>query len=102
MRNTGVVQSLSKWLLRPVMQSSEHGARPSLQAATDPSVPGGSYLGPDGFLGCTGRSHVIDFKSDERDPDAASRMWAISEELTGVTYSWEPAALSPTDTHDGS
>ena len=77
------------WLqaaFRPIEQDTDMGALPILRAATDPSVVGGQYFGPDGFLEMRGypetvestdRSHVI---ADQK------RLWAVSEELTGVTF----------------
>jgi len=77
------------WLqaaFRPIEQDTDMGALPILRAATDPSVVGGQYFGPDGFLEMRGypetvestdRSHVI---ADQK------RLWAVSEELTGVIF----------------
>ncbi len=66
-------------------QSAEWGALPMLYAATDPSVEGGTYVGPGGFKNM--RGHPVEHESSDRsyDEDAAARLWAVSEDLTGVT-----------------
>ena len=67
-------------------QSAEWGALPMLYAATDPSVEGGTYVGPSGFKNM--RGHPVEHPSSDRsyDEDAAERLWSVSEDLTGVTY----------------
>ncbi|MCE7080370.1 SDR family NAD(P)-dependent oxidoreductase [Streptomyces sp. ST2-7A] len=69
-----------------VVQSPAMGALPTLRAATDPRVPGGSYYGPDGFMET--RGHPVPVKVDSRARDTAvqRRLWALSEELTGVSF----------------
>jgi NAD(P)-dependent dehydrogenase (short-subunit alcohol dehydrogenase family) len=67
-------------------QSDAQGALPALYAATMPDVHGGDYFGPDGTGGTRGyptRSHA---SKQARDPELGARMWAVSEELTGVAY----------------
>ena len=67
-------------------QSAEWGALPMLYAATDQSVEGGTYVGPDGFKNM--RGYPVEHQSSDRsyDEDAAERLWTVSEDLTGVTY----------------
>jgi NAD(P)-dependent dehydrogenase (short-subunit alcohol dehydrogenase family) len=67
-------------------QSSEMGALPTLYAATDPDVEGCDYIGPGGFMNM--RGYPVKEMSSEASYDeaAASRLWAISEALTGVRY----------------
>ena len=62
------------------------GALPTLRAATDPSVRGGEYLGPGGFLQMRGYPKVVDATDRAHDVAAQKRLWAISESLTGVTF----------------
>ncbi|MFC4358287.1 oxidoreductase [Halobium salinum] len=67
-------------------QSAAQGAWPTLYAATSPDVRGGDYVGPSGFMNMRGppagqRSSVASY-----DRDDARRLWAYSEEATGVTY----------------
>ena len=67
-------------------QSDAQGALPALYAATMPEVCNGDYFGPDGTGGTRGhptRSHAA---GKARDPELGARLWAVSEELTGVSY----------------
>jgi len=74
-------------ILNPLIgQQPVIGALPTLFAATAPDVDGGDYYGPDGWLAL--RGHPIKVKSSERSYDlaVAAKLWAFSEELTGVRY----------------
>lgn len=67
-------------------QSSEMGALPTLYAATAPDVYGCDYIGPDGFMnmrGYPGKERSSDASYDE---ESARQLWAVSEQLTGITY----------------
>jgi NAD(P)-dependent dehydrogenase (short-subunit alcohol dehydrogenase family) len=70
----------------PVQQSADMGALPTLRAATDPSVLGGQYYGPGGFGEFRGHPKVVASNARSHDVDAQRRLWAVSEELTGVVY----------------
>jgi NAD(P)-dependent dehydrogenase (short-subunit alcohol dehydrogenase family) len=72
-------------------QSAEMGALPTLYAATEPGLEGGSYVGPDGIGEFRGRPHLSSPTRAARDPDVASRLWEVSEELTGVRFGLDPA-----------
>jgi NAD(P)-dependent dehydrogenase (short-subunit alcohol dehydrogenase family) len=74
-------------------QSAEMGALPTLYAATAPELPGGSFIGPDGFMEQRGHPHVVTAAGKAYDQDAWRRLWQVSEELTGVRYEFPaPAA----------
>ena len=78
-------------LLQPVMNvvlnTSEQGALPALQAATDPQAEGGDYYGPRGLLEARGNVSGRAYATDRaRDPELAKRLWAVSEEMTGITF----------------
>ena len=73
---------------RVLAQSAEAGAWPTLMAATDPSVPGGAFLGPTGFMSQRGTPGFETPSEAARDVDAARRLWDVSTELTGVSYPW--------------
>ena len=77
-----------------VAQSDEMGALPQLYAATVPELPGGSYVGPDGFQEQRGHPRLVGTTSAARDGAAARRLWQVSEELTGVQYGLEAATAS--------
>jgi NAD(P)-dependent dehydrogenase (short-subunit alcohol dehydrogenase family) len=67
-------------------QSDEMGALPQLYAATAPDVHGGEYFGPDGIAESRGHPKRVDSTSASKDRDVAARLWAVSEDLTGVRY----------------
>jgi NAD(P)-dependent dehydrogenase (short-subunit alcohol dehydrogenase family) len=69
-----------------IAQDAATGALPQLRAATDPGVLGGQYFGPDGFGGMRGHPKVVASSSKSHDVDRQRRLWAVSEELTGVVY----------------
>ncbi len=69
---------------RIIGQSAQMGAWPLLLAATDPDLAGGEYVGP-GSVGQTrGRPRLVGMTRWARDEDLADRLWAASEQATGV------------------
>ena len=68
-------------------QSAEHGAWPSLRAATDPLARGGEYFGPSGFAEQRGKPRRVGMTAAAMDPETAAWLWQRSVELTGVDYS---------------
>ncbi|MEU6540567.1 oxidoreductase [Streptomyces sp. NPDC047000] len=66
-------------------QDSRSGALPTLFAATR-DLPGASYVGPGGPGGRRGAPALAGRSAAAGDPVAARRLWAVSEELTGVRY----------------
>jgi len=73
-------------------QSAEMGALPSLYAATVPDLPSGSFVGPDGLFGGRGHPHVVSAAAKAYDREGWTRLWEISEQLTGVTYEFTAPA----------
>jgi NAD(P)-dependent dehydrogenase (short-subunit alcohol dehydrogenase family) len=69
-----------------VAQDPAMGALPSLRAATDPAVVGGQYFGPGGFAQTRGYPKVVASSKKSHDVDLQRRLWAVSQELTGVVY----------------
>jgi NAD(P)-dependent dehydrogenase (short-subunit alcohol dehydrogenase family) len=81
------------WLARPMelanrvlAQPAEMGALPTLFAATVPGLPGNSYVGPDGFMEQRGHPRLVDRSNAAKSGPDAERLWAVSEDLTGVRY----------------
>src|SRR3954449_6851826 len=70
-------------------QSDAQGALPALYAATMPDVVGGEYFGPDGHGGMHGYPTRAPTTRAARNRELAARLWAVSEELTGVSYKIE-------------
>jgi NAD(P)-dependent dehydrogenase (short-subunit alcohol dehydrogenase family) len=74
-------------VIEPVVaQDAAIGALPTLRAATDPGVHGGQYFGPDGFGQMRGHPKVVASSAKSHDVEVQKRLWAVSEELTGVVY----------------
>ncbi|WP_028938165.1 SDR family NAD(P)-dependent oxidoreductase [Pseudonocardia spinosispora] len=79
--------ALSNVLGAAFFQPAAMGALPTLRAATDPSAIGGQYYGPDGFGETRGYPKVVSSTAQSHDVEIARRLWTVSEELTGVTFS---------------
>ncbi|ODR11667.1 short-chain dehydrogenase [Mycolicibacillus koreensis] len=87
MRNLPAVIRPAAKLVTPLLfQSPPMGALPTLRAATDPQVTGGQYYGPDGWQQQRGYPVLVRSSHQSHDEDLQRRLWAVSEELTGVTY----------------
>ena len=71
---------------RVMAQTAEMGALPTLYAATNASVAGGSYIGPSGIGEMRGHPKEVGMSSAARNRDNATQLWLASEELTGVRY----------------
>jgi NAD(P)-dependent dehydrogenase (short-subunit alcohol dehydrogenase family) len=69
-----------------IAQSADMGALPTLYAATFPGLPGGTFAGPDGIAEQRGYPRPVGMAPAARDEDTARRLWAVSEELTGVRF----------------
>ena len=67
-----------------VGQSAEMGALPTLYAATEPGLEGGTYVGPDGIAEQRGHPKLVQPNRVARDEQAARRLWDVSEELTAA------------------
>lgn len=67
-------------------QSDEMGALPSLYAATMPDMVAGGFVGPSGPGEMRGHPKLVGSTKASRSEEDARRLWAISEELTGVSF----------------
>ena len=67
-------------------QKAAMGALPTLRAATDPGVLGGQYYGPDGPGQTRGHPRPTTSSPQSYNVAIQQHLWAISEELTGVTF----------------
>jgi NAD(P)-dependent dehydrogenase (short-subunit alcohol dehydrogenase family) len=85
-RAGAIQQLIGKAIFRVVGQSAAQGALPILFAATSPNATGGEYYGPDGFSEIRGYPARAKIEPHALDAEAAKRLWAISEDLTGVRY----------------
>ncbi|WP_432572709.1 SDR family NAD(P)-dependent oxidoreductase [Kineococcus sp. SYSU DK005] len=69
-----------------ITQSAAMGALPTLRAATDPAVLGGQYYGPGGRGEVRGYPRVVTSSPQSYDLAVQQRLWAVSEDLTGVRF----------------
>lgn len=91
--NTNLSRHYPKWtkILEPLFvpfftHSPKNAAEPTLYAALGEDVRGGDYFGPDGWNEMKGRATKVDSTALSKDPEVARRLWAVSEELTGLRY----------------
>jgi NAD(P)-dependent dehydrogenase (short-subunit alcohol dehydrogenase family) len=87
-------RSITDWLegvafqiaMRGFGQTPEQGALPIIHAASAVGVRGGEFYGPDGFMQFRGKPRLVPPSAAARDSAIAQRLWAVSEQLTGVDY----------------
>ncbi|MDG4820971.1 oxidoreductase [Asanoa sp. WMMD1127] len=90
---TGIQRHVPPWLrfvadrvVALAGQSAADAARPSLLAATDPTIASGAYYAPNGIGEGRGRPAPARIPAAAQDPEFRARLWATSERLTGVSY----------------
>lgn len=71
-----------RWFGQPPSQ----GALPLLYAAAASEATGGGFYGPDGFQQFSGYPVRVQPSKTAQDSAARQRLWARSEELTGIRY----------------
>ncbi len=70
---------------RVLAQDENGGALPTVYAAVA-DIPGDSFAGPGGFMEQRGPAKLVGRSSAAKDLDVASRLWDVSEDLTGVRF----------------
>ena len=70
---------------RLLAQDAASGALPTLYVATA-DLPGNTFAGPSGFGGVRGAPAPCARSKAAGDPEAARRLWQVSEQLTGVSF----------------
>ncbi|UQS22907.1 SDR family oxidoreductase [Amycolatopsis thermalba] len=89
-RDTALVRVIRALSARGILFGTvETALLPALHAATSPAAEGGRLYGPSGFRHLSGPPAEQELYSRLRSADDARRIWAISEELTGLRF---PAA----------
>jgi NAD(P)-dependent dehydrogenase (short-subunit alcohol dehydrogenase family) len=83
-KTTGFFSAFNPLLAQPAGM----GALPVLYAATEEHVQGGEYFGPDGFLEMRGYPEKTSSNKISHDKAVAERLWKLSEEVTGVKYTF--------------
>ena len=86
MGSNPVVRALAPWVMKALFQSAAAGARPVLYAAT--SAAAGSYTGPRWLKESRGPVGPARLSILAQDPTLASRLWQVSQDLSGVEYHW--------------
>lgn len=79
-----------------IAQSAAMGALPTLCAAAAPEVVGGDYIGPNGFREFWGHPAKVGSNSHSRDEAVAARLFAESEQLTGVQFALKATGVPTT------
>ena len=81
------LRKAAMWAMNTVLaQPAAMGALPTLYAATAPEAEGGAYYGPGGFMNMRGTPERQASSERSYDEETARRLWAVSSELTGITY----------------
>ncbi|HEV2873871.1 MAG TPA: oxidoreductase [Thermoleophilaceae bacterium] len=88
----GLDAAVMKVSNRVIAQSDDMGALPTLYAATEPGLEGGTFCGPDGFMEQRGHPKPVAPNKAARDREVARRLWEVSEEMTGVRFDLAGAA----------
>jgi NAD(P)-dependent dehydrogenase (short-subunit alcohol dehydrogenase family) len=86
MQGSPIGEAIMRFANRAFAQPAAMGALPTLYAATAPDVHGGDYIGPGGFAEQAGYPKQVRSNRRSRDTDTQDRLWAVSEQLTGVSY----------------
>jgi NAD(P)-dependent dehydrogenase (short-subunit alcohol dehydrogenase family) len=81
-------------VVRLAAQSPAWGALPVLYAAVA-DIPGNSFAGPSHFAHMRGAPELIGRSPAAKDAQLASRLWDVSEQLTGVAWPLESRQSSP-------
>ncbi|MBK5232827.1 MAG: SDR family oxidoreductase [Thermoleophilia bacterium] len=75
-------------------QDAEHGALPTLYAATKEDLPGGSYIGPDGMGELRGSPTIVAPRKVAHNVEVADRLWKESVNLTGIDYDFSQPTVT--------
>jgi NAD(P)-dependent dehydrogenase (short-subunit alcohol dehydrogenase family) len=84
--NSSIQGRLGKLLGRFLSQNAADGALPTLYAATAPEARPGGYYGPRNMFELKGPVAAAVIDRAAQNADAAKRLWEVSEELTGVSW----------------
>lgn len=71
---------------KPLLQTAEQGAKPTLRAALDPAVKGGEYFGPSGFGEIKGDPVRVGSTQISKGEEKAKKLWELSEREVGLMY----------------
>jgi hypothetical protein len=86
MEGSALAEKLADVSTRIFSQDVATGTLPTLYAAVSADVNGGDYIGPSDFFGSWGPPKKVESSARSHDAEAATRLWTLSEELTGVRH----------------
>jgi NAD(P)-dependent dehydrogenase (short-subunit alcohol dehydrogenase family) len=72
--------------IRPFLMSTYNGILPALRASLDASLPGGTYVGPNGPGEYRGKPVVVSSSARSQDVTVAAELWNVSNELTDTSW----------------
>jgi NAD(P)-dependent dehydrogenase (short-subunit alcohol dehydrogenase family) len=83
-----------KFLQSLFFQPAKMGALPTIYAATEESLNGGEYIGPNGLGHVRGFPAIEKPASNVYNEATMKKLWEVSETLTGVTYDFSKTTYS--------
>ena len=81
-----LIRKFTRNIENVIAQDAQMGALPQIYAATETNVPGGAYVGPDGFGEWRGYPKLVNANAHAKNLDDAKKLWQISEVLTKVNF----------------
>ena len=81
-----LIRKISRSVESVIAQDAKMGALPQLFAATELTVPGGAYIGPDGYGEWRGYPKLVNAAEPAKNLEDAKKLWQISEVLTKVNF----------------
>lgn len=75
-----------KKMLSVIFQTADKGALPTIYAATEDSLKGGEYIGPDGRGNRTGYPTIETPAAGVYNKETMTKLWEVSEALTGIVF----------------
>lgn len=85
-RLPGLLGKIGEPAVGKLFGDADMGADPLLAAATDATVPGGSFLGPTGPFEAKGDVGKAKSSKVSKDIGKQAQLWVLTEELTGVRF----------------
>jgi NAD(P)-dependent dehydrogenase (short-subunit alcohol dehydrogenase family) len=87
-RGFGFLAPAAEAVMPLVLMSSYGGGLPTVRAATDSALTGGELVGPKSLVWwqIRGNPEIVDVFDQGRHEATATRLWELSEEITGVSF----------------
>jgi NAD(P)-dependent dehydrogenase (short-subunit alcohol dehydrogenase family) len=79
----GVLAPVARVVSKPLLQSAEAGALPTLRGL-DHSTPSGAFVGPAHLGQVRGRPELLEVYSTGKDRATAERLWTLTEDILGA------------------